>query len=50
MTTAGWILMLVSVGGVIGWAGYCFARVLGTPRTRGHLHAPLEIDTDEPLE
>lgn len=50
MTTAGWILMAVSVGGVTAWAAYCFARVLRTPKTKGHLYAPLDIETDERLE
>lgn len=50
MTLAGWILMLGSIGGVTAWAAYCFGRVLSTPKTKGHLHAPLDIDTDDAPE
>lgn len=47
MTFAGWVLMLGSVGFVLVLSGYCFYRVLRAPVTRGHLHAPLDIETDE---
>jgi hypothetical protein len=50
MTTAGWIFMLGSVGAVVALTVYCFARVLRTPTTKGHIHAPLDIDHDEPLD
>jgi hypothetical protein len=50
MTAAGWVLMIGSVGGVVAWTAYCFYRVLSAPRVKGHIHAPLEIDTDEKLE
>jgi hypothetical protein len=45
MTVAGWVLMLGSVGFVLCLSVYCFYRVLRSPVTRGHLHAPLDIDT-----
>lgn len=47
MTTAGWILMLSSCGSVVLLTGYCYYRVLTTPRTSEHIHAPLEIDTQD---
>ena len=47
MTVAGWILLLASVGTILTLASYCFYRVLTTDVTKGHLHAPLDIDTDE---
>ncbi|MBX3025453.1 hypothetical protein KF840_11170 [bacterium] len=50
MTAMGWFLMIVSVGSVVTLTVYCFWRVLTTPTTKGHLHAPLEIETDERLE
>lgn len=50
MTAMGWFLMIVSVGSVVTLTVYCFWRVLRTPKTKGHLHAPLDIETDEPLE
>jgi len=47
MTTAGWVLMLLSLSFVVGLVGYCYYRVLRTPRVRNHLHAPLDLDTHE---
>jgi hypothetical protein len=39
--------MLLSLSFVAGLVGYCYWRVLRTPKTRDHLHAPLDIDTHE---
>lgn len=47
MTTAGWILMLCSVGFVAALNVYCFWRVLRTPAPKERLHAPLDIETRE---
>lgn len=47
MTTAGWIFMLCSCGFVTGLVVYCYYRVLTTPRTTTHMHAPLDIDTHD---
>ena len=47
MTTAGWVLMLGSGGFVLVLTAYCFYRVLTTPVTKDHMHAPLEIETHE---
>lgn len=45
MTPAGWLVMLLSVGFVLGLTVFCFYRVLRTPKSIEHMHAPLEIDT-----
>jgi len=50
MTAMGWFLMIISVGGVSTLTVYCFWRVLTAPKTKGHIHAPLDIDTGERLE
>jgi len=47
VTTAGWVLMLCSVGFVLTLTVYCFYRVLRTPTPREHMHAPLDIDTKD---
>jgi hypothetical protein len=47
MTTPGWIMMLVSVGFVIGLLLFCFYRVLTTPKSEKHMHGPLDIDTGD---
>ncbi len=49
MTTAGWILMIVSVGSILTLVSYCFYRVLRIPVTKDHLHGPLDIDTHEEM-
>lgn len=47
MTFGGWCLMIGSVGFVLALNVFCFARVLRAPVTKGHIQAPLEIDTRE---
>jgi hypothetical protein len=47
MTAAGWFLMLSSCGVVVIVVVYCYYRVLTTPATTEHIHAPLEIDTHD---
>lgn len=47
MTTQGWIVMLLSVGFVLSLTTFCFYRVLHTPKTGEHMHAPLDIDTHD---
>jgi hypothetical protein len=47
MTLAGWILMLCSCGLVTAVTVFCYCRVLSTPSTTKHLHAPLDIDTHD---
>jgi len=47
MTTAGWIFMISSLTFVIWLTGYCFYRVLTKPAATEHMHAPLDIDTQD---
>ena len=47
MTFAGWCMMLGSMGLVLALNAYCFYRVFRAPATKGHMHAPLDIDTGE---
>jgi hypothetical protein len=47
MTTPGWIMMLISVGFVIGLLLFCFYRVVTTPKSEKHMHGPLDIDTGD---
>ena len=47
MTLAGWVMMILSVGFVLSLTIFCFYRVLRTPKTTEHMHAPLEIDTHD---
>ncbi len=47
MTTGGWILLVLSVGFVSCLTFYCFYRVFTTPHSEEHLHAPLDIDTQD---
>lgn len=45
MTTGGWIMMILSIGFVLGLTFFCFYRVLASPRAAGHMQDPLELDT-----
>lgn len=45
MKPLGWVMMIGSIGFVLTLLSYCFYRVLSTPKTTEHMHAPLEIDT-----
>ncbi len=49
MTSAGWAIMIVSVGSVLALTGFCFYRVLTLPpkAVEEHLKAPLDIDTKD---
>ena len=47
MTLAGWLLMIGSVGFVLGLTVFCFVRVVRSPTSGEHLHAPLDIDTKD---
>ena len=47
LTTAGWMVMLVSVGSVLTLVTYCLYRVLSLPpvEVEEHLKGPPDIDT-----
>lgn len=47
MRVEGWIFMLLSLGFVVCLTVYCFARVLSRPSAANHMHAPLDIDTQD---
>ena len=47
MSPIGWTLMLVSCGFVLTLVAFCFWRVLTTPGSQEHIHAPLDIDTHD---
>lgn len=45
MQPAGWFVMLTSCGIVLGLVIFCYYRILTSPDTMNHMHAPLDIDT-----
>ncbi len=47
MTTGGWIVMLLSVGGVISLLSWCVYKVLTTPGSTEHLHSQADIETPD---
>lgn len=47
MTTSGWILMILSVGGVTTFFSWCLFRVLTSPGSSEHLHSQVDIDTHD---
>jgi len=50
MTGAGWTMMVLSVGFVLGLAAFCFYRVLITPRTEEHVQGPMDVEPDDMRE
>lgn len=49
MTTAGWTIMIVSVGSVCALTIFCFVKLLTVPAQDiiEHVKAPLDIDTGD---
>ncbi len=47
MNPGGWAMMILSVGFVLCLTVFCFYRVLWTPKSTEHMHAPLDIDTQD---
>ncbi len=47
LTPAGWVMMVGSVGVVLSLCGYCAYRALTEPHSEEHMHAPLDIDTQD---
>jgi hypothetical protein len=47
MTLGGWIVMLLSVGGVTGLTAWCVYKVLTTPGSTEHLHRQVDIETPD---
>jgi hypothetical protein len=51
LTTAGWTVMILSVGAVLGLVTYCLFRVLTLPPIdQESLKGPLEIDTGDTVD
>lgn len=44
MTAGGWIMMIVSVGGMTSLLAWCIHRVLTTPGSTEHLHSQADIE------
>jgi hypothetical protein len=47
MTWGGWIVMIVSVGGVTGLLAWCICKVVATPGSTEHLHSQADIETPD---
>ncbi|MCL4192691.1 MAG: hypothetical protein KJZ87_13245 [Thermoguttaceae bacterium] len=50
MTVGGWIVMVLSVGGVTVLIGWCIYRVIVTPGSTERLHSQADIETPDVLE
>lgn len=52
MRPEGWVMMIVSVGGVLVGTAWCFYRVLTLPpvEVEESLHAPPAIDTHDTID
>jgi len=47
MEPMGWIFMIGSIGTVITLTVFCYWKVLTSPKATRHMHAPLDIDTQD---
>jgi len=47
MTTGGWVIMITSITSVVALASFCYYKVLSKPQSTEHMHAPLDIDTQD---
>jgi len=47
MTIGGWIIMVLSVGGMTGLLAWCIRRVLKEPNATRKLHSQADIDTHD---
>ncbi len=47
MTSGGWVVMLLSVGGVTFLLSWCIYKVLTTPGSSKHLHSQADIETPD---
>ncbi len=47
MTISGWIVMVLTVAGMTGLLLWCVYKVLSTPGSSEHLHAQVDIDTND---
>ena len=44
MTSTGWIVMIVAIGGMTSLLAWCVYKVMSTPDATKHLHSPMDID------
>ena len=47
MNSGGWIIMIVAVGGVVGFFSWCMYKVITTRESAEHIHSPVDIDTKD---
>lgn len=50
MTLGGWLVMGLSVGGVMGLLAWCIFKVLTSPGSEAHLHSQADIETPDVRE
>jgi len=50
MTLGGWIIMLLSVGGVASLLGWCIYKVLTTPGSEEHMHSQADIEPPDTMD
>ncbi len=47
MTTGGWVIMCLAVGGVVSFFSWCMFKVITTRESSEHIHSPVDIDTQD---
>ena len=50
MTAAGWLILIVAVGGMTTLLIWCITKVMSTPGSEEHLHSQADIQTPDTRE
>lgn len=50
MTTAGWLIMILGVGGMTGLLGWCIYKVITTPGSTERIHSQADIETPDTVD
>lgn len=50
MTIGGWIIMISSVGFVVGLLAWCVYKIVSTPGSTERIHSQMDIETPDTKE
>ncbi len=50
MSLGGWVIMVLSVGGVTVLLAWCLYKVVTTPESTKHIHSQADIETPDTKE
>ena len=50
MTLEGWLMMIIAVGGVSVFLGWCVYKIVSTPEATEHVHSQADIEPPDVRE